>query len=93
MSFERAEAKAAGLVVYDAGKPCPQGHAGPRYVSSGVCRDCTKQRARRSRDKRRKAALRVAERAAKSPATKRTDKALRKHREAVRIAYRARLRR
>jgi hypothetical protein len=43
----RFEAKAAGLNTYFNGKPCPQGHVGPRYVSGGLCVTCG-----RARDKR-----------------------------------------
>lgn len=37
---ERGKAKDAGLVYYQNGKPCPRGHIGDRYVSTGNCATC-----------------------------------------------------
>lgn len=37
----RAEAKAAGLVRYFTGKPCPHGHVAERFASYGQCVECT----------------------------------------------------
>src|ERR1044071_850943 len=45
----RAEAKAAGLVHYFTGKPCPQGHIVPRFVKSKVCMECSRSRVRDAR--------------------------------------------
>jgi HNH endonuclease len=36
-------ARAAGLKVYETGKPCPRGHIAPRYVSTRRCTKCTEE--------------------------------------------------
>jgi hypothetical protein len=36
----RAAAKAAGEKLYDAGRPCENGHHAMRYVGNGNCVDC-----------------------------------------------------
>jgi 5-methylcytosine-specific restriction endonuclease McrA len=38
--MRRRDAKAAGLIRYDNGKPCPNGHLGDRFVSTGTCCLC-----------------------------------------------------
>ena len=40
---KRSAAKAAGMVRYVSGKPCPAGHNGERYVSTGQCALCLLQ--------------------------------------------------
>lgn len=37
---ERQAAKAAGQQYYETGKPCRNGHIGPRYTSTGICVAC-----------------------------------------------------
>jgi hypothetical protein len=37
---ERAAAKAAGLIQYFTGKPCINGHIGPRNTAGGYCLQC-----------------------------------------------------
>lgn len=55
MLISRQAAKARGLLRYFTGKPCPHGHNGERWVSSGACYECTKAKApgvvKRWRDK------------------------------------------
>jgi len=41
MKNTRAEAKAAGDMLYFTGKPCRHGHVAPRYTSIGKCKACT----------------------------------------------------
>lgn len=36
----RKAAKAAGLLRYFTGRPCPHGHVAQRYVSTGACLQC-----------------------------------------------------
>lgn len=38
--LSRADARAAGLIVYRTGLPCTHGHHGFRYTSTGACIDC-----------------------------------------------------
>lgn len=40
MTTPRAAAIAAGLDRYQTGKPCKNGHDGPRYTASGTCVAC-----------------------------------------------------
>jgi hypothetical protein len=42
---ERMAAARAGKTFYE-GKECPRGHGTTRYVISGKCRECMKERAR-----------------------------------------------
>lgn len=37
----RAAAREAGLPHYTSPRPCPKGHTGPRFVSSGRCCECS----------------------------------------------------
>lgn len=39
----KAEAIRVGSVLYDNGKPCPNGHGGVRYTRGGRCMTCTKE--------------------------------------------------
>lgn len=48
----RQIALAAGLLHYETGKPCVNGHIGPRLVSGGCCLGCAKDRQRRDRAER-----------------------------------------
>jgi len=41
--MKRSAAKAAGMARYVSGKPCPAGHNGERYVSTGQCTLCLLQ--------------------------------------------------
>ncbi len=43
----RAEAKARGLKRYFTGKACPRGHLAERFVSSPICLECARSKARR----------------------------------------------
>lgn len=45
MEKERLEAAQRGESFYE-GKECPRGHGTTRYVVSGKCRECTKERAK-----------------------------------------------
>lgn len=45
MSKLKLEAIKAGRSTYNTGKPCRQGHDADRYVSNGMCVECTRQRA------------------------------------------------
>lgn len=38
---ERRQAKVLGERFYTGGRPCRQGHTGPRYTDSGQCVECT----------------------------------------------------
>lgn len=40
--MQRQTALAAGLTFYDTGKPCRNGHSGPRYAKTGHCVACLK---------------------------------------------------
>src|SRR5437868_1278285 len=40
----RAEARERGLTRYFNGNPCPRGHGGERFVSSGACCECSAAR-------------------------------------------------
>jgi 5-methylcytosine-specific restriction endonuclease McrA len=40
--ISRKEAKKLGLMFYFTGKPCPNGHIAPRYVSVWICTGCSK---------------------------------------------------
>lgn len=40
----RAEAKAQGLKRYFTGKPCKHGHVAERYLSTGQCVECLRER-------------------------------------------------
>jgi len=53
---ERKTAKAAGLVRYFTGKPCPQGHIAEREVINGSCTVCQAERRSTSKFKARKKA-------------------------------------
>lgn len=48
--MKRSDAMAAGLVRYQNGKPCPRGHLGDRFVSTGQCAECLVGRAKKWRD-------------------------------------------
>ncbi|HHJ1495590.1 TPA: HNH endonuclease [Pseudomonas aeruginosa] len=37
----RRKARASGAVTYFSRKPCPRGHVGARYLSTGMCTQCT----------------------------------------------------
>jgi 5-methylcytosine-specific restriction endonuclease McrA len=51
--MKRSDAKAAGLMFYDNGKLCPQGHTpSTRYTSTGKCLKCCKSETPRYRKKR-----------------------------------------
>lgn len=38
---DKEAARAAGLLLYATGKPCKYGHCAPRYVSTGICHECS----------------------------------------------------
>lgn len=42
----RLRAAAAGYTRYYTGRPCAQGHDSERYVSSGACIECMRERDR-----------------------------------------------
>ena len=44
-NLPRAEAKAAGQKFFSDGQPCPLCGCEVKYVSNGVCSDCTKAKA------------------------------------------------
>jgi hypothetical protein len=41
----RREALATGATLYRGGRPCPNGHAAPRYTSDSSCSECALRRA------------------------------------------------
>ena len=45
----RAEAKEQGLKRYFTGKPCKHGHAVERYLSTGQCVECARERRAKNR--------------------------------------------
>ena len=44
MVMTRSDARTMGFKVYRTGRPCNKGHEGWRYVSTGGCIDCLKER-------------------------------------------------
>ena len=38
----KSDAKSHGLTTYFTGKPCKHGHISPRYVASGMCKECSR---------------------------------------------------
>lgn len=42
--ISRKDAKAKGLIHYFTGKPCKNGHVGPRRVRNWTCRECDTER-------------------------------------------------
>lgn len=42
--MSRNEAREAGLIIYNNGRPCPQGHSPMRYTKSAKCIECLKER-------------------------------------------------
>lgn len=42
--IRRKDAMASGLVRYFTGKPCPAGHLSERFVSTGTCRTCLREK-------------------------------------------------
>lgn len=38
----KSDAKFHGLTTYFTGKPCKHGHVSPRYVASGMCKECSR---------------------------------------------------
>lgn len=49
--ISRKAAKAAGLKKYSTGNPCPNGHVGERYTSTGSCAQCISAHTRRQVDR------------------------------------------
>lgn len=45
-TISKREAVAKGLRVYNTGKPCKHGHISDRYVLSGMCVECSRERGR-----------------------------------------------
>jgi hypothetical protein len=54
----RAQAKAAGLLHYNGGKPCKHGHTGNRLVSNGACCRCMVEKGHKEATKQRRKAYR-----------------------------------
>jgi 5-methylcytosine-specific restriction endonuclease McrA len=52
--ISREAAKASGLVFYCTGAPCAQGHLAERYTSTGACKECSAEDARRQKRRRKK---------------------------------------
>lgn len=64
----RAEAKAAGAVLFFTGRPCRRGHNAQRYVAQGLCVECARAAAdkqRRDDPERHKVALKAWQKANK----------------------------
>jgi hypothetical protein len=46
--ISRADARAAGLVRFFDGRACRAGHTAERYVKSGICCECNRERSKRT---------------------------------------------
>ena len=49
--MSRKDARAAGLKHYFTGKPCPRGHVAPRFVSTGGCSECLREKKAENADR------------------------------------------